>query len=287
MLVNGSRLLQVAYEKSFAVPAFNISDWSMLKGIVAECESLDCPVILGIHPRELEHVGWAFIDSTLALARAARVPVAVHLDHGELYSDVLDAIRLGYTSVMIDGSLLEAEANVDLTRKVVEAAHALDMSVEGEIGTIGPRDVQDAAEAEQIVYTRPEEAARFVAQTGVDSLAVAIGTCHGVYPAGMVPKLKIDLLEQIRQAVDLPLVLHGGSGNPDSEVALSVKHGIAKVNISSDIKVAYFDKLREVLTDPKLREPHDIHPPAVEAMMACVRHKVEVLGATGSARHYR
>jgi fructose-bisphosphate aldolase class II len=287
MLVNGSRLLEVAHHKPFAVPAFNISDWSMLKGIVEECEALESPVILAIHPRELEHVGKAFVASALELARDARVPTSVHLDHGETFAEVADAVRLGYTSVMIDGSLLDGAANVALTRKVVELAHLLDISVEGEIGTIGPRDVQSQQEADTIIYTAPAEAAEFVEQTGVDSLAVAIGTCHGVYPPGMVPKLKLDLLEEIARTVDIPLVLHGGSGNPDAEVSESVRRGIAKVNISADIKVAYFEKMREVLTDQHLREPHDVHPPAVDAMKACVRHKIEVLNAAGSARHYR
>lgn len=286
MLVSGKRILEPAYEHGFAVPAFNISDYGMLRASLEACEAAGSPMIVSIHPAEWELMGDEFLASVLELARAASVPVAIQLDHGATFEQVIGAIRLGFTSVMIDGSLLPYDENVALTRKVVEAAHIVGVSVEGEVGTIGPRDPKTAEELASIVYTTPAEAAQFVADTGVDYLAVAVGTCHGVYPAGLAPKLKLDLIEQIRDVTPVPLVLHGGSGAPDDEVSQSVTRGVAKVNISADMKLAYFARLREVLQDPKHREPHDIYPPALDAVREVVLHKVEVFGAVGAARHY-
>lgn len=286
MLVSGKQILEPAYRHGFAVPAFNISDYGMLRVSLEACETVGSPMIVSIHPAEWELMGDEFLASVLELARGASIPVAVQLDHGATFEQVIAAIRLGFTSVMIDGSLLPYDENVALTRKVVEAAHIVGVSVEGEVGTIGPRDPKTAEELASIVYTTPAEAAQFVADTGVDYLAVAVGTCHGVYPAGLAPKLKLDLIEEIRDATPVPLVLHGGSGAPDDEVSQSVTRGVAKVNISADVKLAYFARLREVLQDPKQREPHDIYPPALEAVRAVVLHKVEVFGGAGGARHY-
>ncbi|WP_336630354.1 MULTISPECIES: class II fructose-bisphosphate aldolase [unclassified Microbacterium] len=286
MLVSGKHIVDTAYRHGFAVPAFNISDYGMLRAALAACESAGSPMIVSIHPAEWELMGDEFLASTIALARAAAIPVAIQLDHGATFEQVIGAIRLGFTSVMIDGSLLPYEENVALTRKVVEAAHIVGVSVEGEIGTIGPRDPKTAEELADIVYTTPEQAARFVADTGVDYLAVAVGTCHGVYPAGVAPKIEVDLVARLRDATPVPLVLHGGSGAPDDEVSEAVTRGVAKVNISADMKLAYFARLREVLEDPRQREPHDIYPPALEAVEDVVRHKVEVFRAAGGARHY-
>ncbi|MGX5681027.1 ketose-bisphosphate aldolase [Schumannella luteola] len=286
MLVSGQRIVETAYRHGFGVPAFNISDYGMLRASLEACEDAGSPMIISIHPAEWELMGDEFLASVLELARGASIPVAVQLDHGATFEQVIAAIRLGFTSVMIDGSLLPYEENVALTRKVVEAAHIVGVSVEGEVGTIGPRDPKTAEELANIVYTTPEQAAQFVADTGVDYLAVAVGTCHGVYPAGVAPELKIDLLEEIKSATPVPLVLHGGSGAPDDQVSEAVLHGVAKVNISADMKLAYFHRLREVLEDPKHREPHDIYPPALDAVRDVVLHKVEVFRSGGGARHY-
>ena len=286
MLVNGVNLLQVARENSFAVPAFNISDHAMMKGIFEICEETDSPLIVAIHPDEVSHVGPDFLPAVLSRARRTSVPVAVHWDHGATYEEMLRAIQLGFTSVMIDASLQSFENNVAVSRKVVEAAGAVGVSVEAELGTIGKADAEAEAGTDSIIYTVPEDAVRFVEQTGVDSLAVAIGTCHGLFPDWMKPEIKLDLLEQIESLVSIPLVLHGGSGNPDAEIAKAVSHGIAKINISSDIKVAYHDKMREVLADSTLREPNSIQPPCIAAMKETARHKIDLFNATGKAALY-
>jgi fructose-bisphosphate aldolase class II len=286
MLLNGTDLLDVAHRHDFAVPAFNISDYAMLNGLVRTCEDLRSPVILAIHPDELSHIGTDVLPSVLAKAHRAAVPVTVHLDHGASVEQVLIAIQAGFTSVMIDGSLLPFDENVALTRRVVDIAHAVGVSVEGELGTIGRTDDEAEAGTDSIVYTEPEDAVTFVQQTGVDSLAIAIGTCHGIYPASMKPELKLDLLERIHAAVDIPLVLHGGSNNPDDEIGRAARSGVNKINISSDVKVAYHDAMREVLADRSLREPNSIQPRCIAAMQAVAAHKIELFDAAGRADLY-
>ncbi|WP_026875037.1 ketose-bisphosphate aldolase [Jiangella gansuensis] len=286
MLVNGRELLSVAHENNFAVPAFNISDYAMLNGVVEISEEKDAPLIIAIHPDELRHTGVDIMESIIARSHRASVPVAVHFDHGATFEQILLAIQTGFTSVMIDGSMLPFAENVAITRKVVEAAHAVGVSVEGELGTIGRTDDEAEDGAASIIYTEPDDAVTFVADTGVDSLAIAIGTSHGIYPAHMKPELKLDLLQRITAKVSLPLVLHGGSGNPDDEIGQSVKLGINKINISSDIKVAYHQKMREVLADTSLREPNSIQPPCIEAMKVVAAHKIDLFDAAGKASLY-
>jgi len=286
MLTTGTRILEVAAEHDFAVPAFNISDWAMSQGIFEICEELRSPVMIAIHPDELTHVGGDFMPAVIQRAHKASVPVAVHLDHGTTYEQIIWAIQCGFTSVMVAGSMLPFQENIALTKRAAEAAHAVGLSVEGELGTIGKTDVEAEDGTQTIIYTDPDDAVTFVRETGVDSLAVAIGTCHGIYPSWMKPELKLDLLERIDAKVGVPLVLHGGSGNPDPEIGQSVKLGINKINISSDIKVAYHEKMREVLQDKGLREPLTIQPPCVAAMKATAAHKIELFDAGGRASLY-
>jgi fructose-bisphosphate aldolase class II len=286
MLTTGKAILDVANEHNFAVPAFNISDYAMFNGIVDISEEKDAPLILGIHPDEVRHLGPDMITAVTQRAHRSSVPIAIHWDHGASYAEILTAIRIGFTSVMIDGSMLPFADNIALTRKVVETAHAVGLSVEGELGTIGATDGEAEEGAEAIIYTDPDDAVTFVRETGVDSLAVAIGTYHGIYPPTLKPELKLHLLKEIKERVEIPLVLHGGSNNPDDEIAQATKLGINKVNISSDIKVAYHMKMREVLADERLREPLTIQPPCIEAMKAVAGHKIDLFDAAGKASLY-
>lgn len=286
MLFTGSDVVAPAYANGFAVPAYNISDFGMLTAVLDASEEVGSPVILLIHPDDWEFVGDRFLTAVFAMASAASVPVAIMLDHGATVEQAAAALRHKFTSVMIDGSLLPFEENIAITRTVVEMSHLVGVSVEGEIGTIGPRDPRSLAEMKNFVYADPAQAKEFVAATGVDMLAVAVGTAHGVYPPGFVPALKLDIIERVTDAVGIPLVLHGGSGAVDEEVSEAVKRGIAKVNISADMKTAYYRKLREVLADPSQREPLDICPPAIDAVRDVVRHKAEVLGAVDTSHHY-
>lgn len=287
MLMNMKDLLAVANEHKFAVPAFNISDYSMMDGIFEASEEKQAPVIIAIHPDELKHTGTEIVKAIIEKAHKATVPVCIHLDHGATFEQVMLAIQSGFTSVMIDGSSLSFEDNIAVCKKVAEAAHAVNVSVEGELGTIGSTDAQAEAGANTIIYTDPDAAVKFVEATGVDTLAIAIGTSHGIYPKGMKPELKLDLLKVIKSKVSIPLVLHGGSNNPDAEIGQSVTLGVNKINISSDIKVAYYEKMREVLKDESLREPNVIQPACIAAMKETAYHKIELFQADGKAALYR
>lgn len=286
MLMNMKELLAVANEHFFAVPAFNISDYSMFEGIMDISEELKAPVIIAIHPDEINHTGTDIMKAIIDRTQRSSVPAVIHLDHGASYEQVLSAIQNGFTSVMIDGSSLPFEENVALCKKIVETAHAVNVSVEGELGTIGTADIFGEAGAAVIKYTEPDDAAKFVEQTDVDCLAIAIGTCHGIYPEGVDPELKLDRLKEIKAKVSAPLVLHGGSANPDSEIGESVNLGVNKINISSDIKVAYFNKMREILQDKKLREPFAIQPACVDALKEVAAHKIKLFQADGKADLY-
>ncbi|HEX3196479.1 MAG TPA: ketose-bisphosphate aldolase [Propionibacteriaceae bacterium] len=286
MLTTGKAILDVANEYFFAVPAFNISDYAMFNGIVDISEEKNAPLIVGIHPDEVEHVGVEMITAVRQRAHRSSVPIAIHWDHGANYKQILIAIQSGFTSVMIDGSMLAFEENVAISRRVTDSAHAVGLSVEGELGTIGQTDSEAEDGSNTIIYTNPDDALAFVESTAVDSLAVAIGTSHGIYPTAMKPELKLDLLKEIKDTVTIPLVLHGGSNNPDDEIAEAVKLGINKINISSDIKVAYHMKMREVLADENLREPLIIQPPCIEAMKVVAGQKIDLFGAAGKASLY-
>jgi len=287
VLYTGKSILDVANANNFAIPAFNISDWAMFNGIMDISEEKAAPVIIAIHPDEVSHITTDLIPAMHARAHRSSVPVAIHWDHGGSYEQIIRAIHAGFTSVMIDASLEPFERNVEITRKVVEAAHAVGIQVEGELGTIGANDSYGESGAAEIVYTNPADAVRFVEETGVDSLAIAIGTSHGLYPSDKNPELRHDLLEEIKAAVGIPLVLHGGSSNPDAELRRAVELGVNKINISSDIKVSYHDRMREVLgTDRRLREPNAIQPEALKAMKVTAAEKIELFGADGKASLY-
>ena len=286
MLYSGKSILDIANENNFAIPAFNISDWAMFTGVMDISEEKAAPVIIAIHPDEVSHITTDLIQAMHARAHRSSVPVAIHWDHGGSFEQMIQAIEAGFTSVMIDASLQPFDENVALTRKVVEAAHAVGVPVEGELGTIGANDSYGESGAKEIIYTDPQDAVRFVEETGVDSLAIAIGTSHGLYPADKNPELRHDLLEQIKAAVSIPLVLHGGSANPDSELSKAVKLGINKINISSDIKVAYHLAMRELLADLAEREPNSIQPPSIAAMKVTAAQKIDLFNAADKASLY-
>lgn len=285
MLLNMKDLLAVANKHNFAVPAFNIGTGQILNGVMDKCEELKAPVILAIHPSELAFQGDSFLKMCIDRAANSPIPVCIHLDHSG-WEPIVRAIRAGFTSVMIDASSLPFEENIAITKKVCELAHPLGVSVEGELGTIGTTDGDSEGGTDEIIYTKPEDAVRFVEETGVDTLAIAIGTAHGIYPAGMKPELKQDLLSEIKSKVSVPLVLHGGSGNKDSEIAEAVKRGINKINISSDIKDAFYQELRKTLQDPKIREPFELYPRSVEVMKDVIEQKVKLFNDDDKVKYY-
>ncbi|HIZ06938.1 MAG TPA: ketose-bisphosphate aldolase [Candidatus Eubacterium avistercoris] len=286
MLMNMKELLAVANKNNFAVPAFNISDYNMFNGIMEASEEKNAPVIIAIHPDELSHITTEMVKGIIDRINKSPIPAVIHLDHGASFEQVITAIQAGFTSVMIDASSQPYEGNVATCKKVCEAAHAVNVSVEGELGTIGNTDSVETTAPDEILYTDPMQAKDFIEKTGIDCLAIAIGTCHGIYPKDKKPELRIDILDEIKKVVTAPLVLHGGSSNKDSEIAKSVEHGVNKINISSDIKAAYYKKMREVLQDESLREPNQIQPPCVEAMKEVAFQKIDLFQAAGKASLY-
>jgi fructose-bisphosphate aldolase class II len=287
MLLNMKDLLSVSDEYKFAVPAFNVGVGIIAKTVVECAEEKQAPVIIAIHPDELEFATDSFVEQCKALAHSSRVPMTVHLDHGATVDHIMRAIRAGFTSVMIDASHSALEDNIALTKHVAATAHPLGISVEGELGTIGTASRSFEGGASEIIYTEPEDAERFVNETGVDALAIAIGTAHGLYPKGFTPRLRLDLLDEIKRRVKVPLVLHGGSGNPDAEMAESARRGVNKINISSDMKDAFFRQLtRDLNADPSALEPMYFAKGAVEAAKAVIRHKMDLFNTTDKVKYY-
>ncbi|MBX9000087.1 ketose-bisphosphate aldolase [Klebsiella aerogenes] len=286
MLVSMQEILKPTREHGFAIGAFNVADSCFIRAVVEEAEATNTPAIISIHPSEHDFVGDSFFSYVRDITQRSRVPFTLHLDHGASAEHVLRAIQCGFTSVMIDGSLLPYEENVALTREVVRLAHAVGVSVEGELGTIGQTGTSVEGGVSKVTYTDPAQAQDFVTRTGVDTLAVAIGTAHGIYPKGMQPELQMHILRDIAGRVSIPLVLHGGSANPDAEIAESVTLGVGKINISSDMKHAYFLKVREILSKESWWDPNVIYPEPINAAREVIRHKMKLFGSTGKASLY-
>ena len=287
MLMNMKDLLTVAQKNHFAVPAFNIGSDQLLKAVMKTVKELKSPVILEMSPDEFNFVGYAQIQAMLYEAAHTDVPVCIHLDHGDSYETVVRAIQAGMTSVMIDASKLPYEENVAITKKVVETAHIANVSVESELGTIGTTGNSIEGGTEGVIYTVPEEAKQFIEDTGIDTFVCAIGTPHWIIPKDMYPKLRIDILKDITDQVSVPLVLHGGSSNKDEEIAEAVKNGICKINISSDIKVAFYEQARKTLNEnPGYREPLEIYPAAMDACGKVCADKIRLFNSQDKVKCY-
>ena len=288
MLISGKEILSVANQHGFAVPAFNAGSGQLLEAVMQACEELQSPVMIAIHPDELSFLTDSFVDQVKYYANHTKLPVCIHLDHGASYEQVIHAIQLGFTSVMIDASHLPYEENVAITQKVVAAAHPVGVTVEAELGTIGDTGNSIEGGVTEVIYTDPDVAQDFVERTGTDSLAVAIGTAHGIYPKNIKPHLRHDILEEITKKVSIPLVLHGGSSNPDEEIAKAVKMGINKINISSDIKIVFANRLREQLNsgDSEMREPNVLFPPCMLETKKVAEDKIRLFNSANKAQLY-
>ncbi|MDT0695261.1 MULTISPECIES: ketose-bisphosphate aldolase [Mammaliicoccus] len=288
MLISGKEILRVANENKFAVPAFNAGSGQLLDAVMQACEETESPVMIAIHPDELKFLTDSFVAQVKYFANHSKVPVCIHLDHGASYEQVIHAIKLGFTSVMIDASHLPFEENVAVTKKVVDIAHPVGVSVEAELGTIGDTGNTVEGGVSEVIYTDPSTAQEFLERTGVDSLAIAIGTAHGIYPKNMKPELKLDILKETSHLTDIPLVLHGGSSNPDNEIQEAVKLGINKINISSDIKIAFTNKLRDVLDnqDSEAREPNVLFPSCIEETKKVAVEKINLFNSVNKANLY-
>lgn len=278
MLVNLDYVLKKAQREHYAVGLFNTTDTDMLEAAIAAAEELRAPIIIGTAEVLLPYGELKLIaPSIIAAAKRASVPVVVHYDHGLTFDRCMEALQLGFSSVMFDGSAGDYETNIKETREVVRIAHAFGATVEGEIGHVGDAGAGDNLLTD--MYTTPKEAKEYLAATGVDALAVAIGSAHGVYKTK--PKLSIDRLREIRAEVDVPLVLHGGSGLSDDDFRSSIREGMAKVNIFTDLCLAGQRAMAEGISAG--RDYLTIRNMKVEAIKEAVKTKMRLFGCEGKA----
>ena len=276
MIVNLNSVLADAQKNNYAVGLFNTTDSDMLEAVIAAAEELRSPVIIGTAEVLLPYGELSLIaPSVIEAAKRATVPVVVHYDHGLTFERCIEAMKLGFSSIMFDGSAGDVSENIKNTREIVKIAHAMGVTVEGEIGHVGEADNCDNEVSD--MYTTKEEAVAFVEATGVDALAIAIGTAHGAYKSK--PKLDIERLDEIRGALDTPLVLHGGSGLSDDDFRDTVKHGIAKINIFTDLCVA---GKNAVLENSDL-DYLCMRNKKVEYIKEAVKKKMMIFGSDGRA----
>ena len=305
MLVTNKEVLSVASAEGYAVGAFNINNMEILQAIVETAAEEKSPIIVSASPSAVQYAGLEYL---VALVKAAAktnpsIPMTLHLDHGKDVETATMCINGGFTSVMIDGSHLDFEENIAMTKHVVNLARSKGVSVEAELGKLVSQE-STAKDAED-PYTDPDAAVEFVDRTGVDSLAVAIGTSHGAYKFKGDVKLDFERLKVIRSKVDVPLVLHGASGVPAWIVELATKYGaelsgakgipddhikraislgIAKINIDTDLRLAFTGSIRKVLvTSPKEYDPRKVLGPAKESMKKVVQEKMRLFGSSGKA----
>lgn len=274
-------MLKNAQAGRYAVGAFNIENMEMAQAIVAAAENMRAPVMLATTSSTARYApASVFYAIVRVLADAATVPVALHLDHGDSPESVENALKSGYSSVMIDASKLSLEENIATVRRVVNSAKHYHVPVEAELGKVGGKE--DEHEVNDPGYTDPEEARVFVEATGIDSLAVAIGTAHGIYK--VEPKLDVDRLTAIRKVVTIPLVLHGSSGLSDEAVRECVARGICKVNFATELRQAFTGGLREALAaKPDGFDPKLFLKPARESVLALVCERIIVCGSNNRA----
>ncbi|MGQ9531011.1 MAG: class II fructose-1,6-bisphosphate aldolase [Candidatus Bathycorpusculaceae bacterium] len=305
MLVTNMDLLFSAKREGYAVGAFNIQNLESLLAVVEAAVEEKSPVIVAVTPSAIKYSGLAYLSKIVRIAaESVPVPMSLHLDHGEDFETVVRCVDAGFTSVMIDGSFLKFEDNIALTKSVVDFAHSKGVSVEGELGRLAGVEEKTVKEKEAVL-TDPDAARDFVERTGVDALAVAIGTSHGAYKFKGEPKLDFERLKRISEKVDVPLVLHGASsvpqwiidkaqkygaelsgarGIPEEHIKNAIALGIKKINIDTDLRLAFTATVREVLTQsPKEFDPRKILGPAKEAMKEVVRSKMRLFGSSGKA----
>lgn len=293
MLVHIGKIVNKKMLGKYALPAFNTSDLEMTQGIVRAAEKEKAPIILQTSEGALEYAGIEeMVGIMKTMSRAAKVPIALHQDHCHDFGLIKKLINLGYSSVMIDASHLPYKENLKLTKAVVSYAHKQGVWVQAELGRLlGSEDWQTVKSGEDLM-TDPDEAAEFVAKTGIDTLAVAVGTFHGIPVDPRIKKVlstlkeHVDMkrLKAIREKVKIPLVLHGASGVGDSQLREAIKHGVAIFNIDTDLRVAFNKALRSNLKKhPETYDPRKILAPATEGLSAMAAEKIRILRANGKA----
>lgn len=282
-LVSVDSLLTEAKKGGYAVGAFNCNNMEIVQAIIAAAEQEKSPVIIQASQGAIKYAGLPYIVSLVrAAAEQSSVPVALHLDHGTSFDQVIQCIGSGFTSVMIDWSKYPLEENIAMTKQILSVARPLGVSVEAELGKIGGTEDDVTVSDREATFTDPDEAARFVEETGIRSLAVAIGTAHGQYKGE--PKLDFDRLKEIVEKTNIPIVLHGSSGVPDAALQEAVRLGVCKINIDTNIREAFTEGVREALAaNPNEIDPRKILGPARDKMIERVSEKMRVFGSNGKA----
>ncbi|WP_339060425.1 tagatose bisphosphate family class II aldolase [Tepidibacillus marianensis] len=282
-IISTKQMLLAAQKGKYSVPAFNIHNLETVQVVVEAAAELKSPIILAATPSTVKYTG---PDYLLAIANVAsnryNIPIALHLDHFEDVDYIKECIDLGYKSAMIDASHDSFEENIRKVKEVVDYAHQFGVTVEAELGRLGGQEDDLIVDEKDSIFTDPNKAVEFVKRTNIDSLAVAIGTAHGLYKSE--PKLDFDRLEQIYQLVDVPLVLHGASGIPDKDVKRSIELGITKVNIATELKIPFSNAVKQFFNEnPEESDPRKYLTPAKEAMRKVVIEKIKMCGSDGKA----
>jgi fructose-bisphosphate aldolase class II len=284
MLATTAQILGEAHKGGYAVGAFNMNNKEILQAIIAGAEAQKAPVIIQTSEGAIKYAGADYISAMVRLAASkASVPVALHLDHGTHYDVIIGCIRHGWTSVMFDGSHHPLAENIALTAEIVKVAHAAGVSVEAELGRLSGVEDNISVDELDAIYTNPKEAQVFVAETGVDSLAIAIGTAHGQYKG--IPRLDYDRLDTIKKLLrDMPIVLHGASGLTEEQLKKCVSLGVNKINIDTDIRLAMTAAIKEAFEKkPSEYDPRKYLGPAREAMTQVVVGKIAMFGSAGKS----
>lgn len=278
-IISTKYILEKAQKEGYAVPAFNIHNLETLQVVVEVAAEMKSPVMLAGTPGTYSYGGTDNIVAIVeALSREHNIPLSLHLDHHEDLADIEEKVRAGIRSAMIDGSHLSYEDNVEIVRRVVEFCHRHDVSVEAELGRLGGIEDDLVVDEKDTLYTNPEQALDFVQRTGIDSLAVAIGTAHGLYKHE--PKLDFERLAEINKIVSAPLVLHGASGLSDSDIQRAISLGVCKVNVATELKIAFSGALKAYFEEnPDADDPRKYMKPAKEAMKDVVRKVIRVCGS--------
>lgn len=282
-ILSTREMLKKAQREGYAVPAFNIHNLETLQVVVETAAELQSPVILAGTPSTIAYAGGEYI---VAMAQVAaqkhNIPIAIHLDHFEDVEEIKHYVNMGFNSTMIDASHSSYEDNIKTVKEVVEYAHKYDATVEAELGRLGGQEDDLVVDEKDAMYTNPQQAKEFVEKTGIDSLAIAIGTAHGLYKGEA--KLDFDRLKEIRDMVDVPLVLHGASDVPDELVKKAISLGICKVNVATDLKIPFSDAVKKFFNEnPDANDPRKYMTPGKEAMKKIVEHKIMVCGSNGKA----
>lgn len=280
-LVTSEQMLEDAQKGGYAVGAFNVENMEMVKAVIGAAQELRAPVMLQTTGSTIKYGSMETYAAIVAAeAKKATVPVCLHLDHGSSFELAVQAIKAGYTSVMIDGSHENFEDNIAVTKKVVDVAKACGIPVEAELGKVGGKE--DDTEAEADTNTDPEEAKEFVERTGVSSLAIAIGTAHGFYVG--TPVLDKERVSAVKKLVSVPLVLHGGSGLSDEDVRDCIRRGMCKANFATELRAAYTDAVKKLLAEhPETFDPKKLGVVGMEAVKNLVMDRMKVCGCDGKA----